>query len=189
MRATLFLLIGLVVLSGCSAPIPTPSPRPSRVATPTPEPSPVVATTSPVPSASPSTTITDQVGDIRFERPTAWNTTHPGVSIDPGIFLVLSSVPLVTPCSWLASGPMACLPGAAIPNGGVLIWFATGGTAVVPAATPLPIVANDNIGCTAAGGHELTTRVWSTYIGACMRGSTADAAFLAFFRSLRRVGA
>jgi hypothetical protein len=128
------------------------------------------------------------VGDIRFERPSAWNTTHPGDSIVPGIFLALSTVPLVTRCSWPASGPMACLRGGAIPDGGVLIWFASGATLVVPAATPLPLATNGNIECTAAGGHELTTRVWSTYIGTCLHGSTADAAFLAFFRSLRRVG-
>lgn len=177
MRATSFLLTCLIVVCGCAAPGPTPSPPTSAV----------VATTSPVASASPSATITDQVGDVRFERPSAWITTHPAESVVPGVFLALSTVPLTTPCSMPVYGPMACLPGGAIPDGGVLIWFASGAMAVAPAATAMPLATGSDLACTAAGGHVLTTRLLATYIGACLRGSTADAAFLAFFGSLRGV--
>lgn len=172
-------LCGLV--AGCAA--PSPSVGPISIPTTTPP----TSTQSSPPSASPaSALVPDAFGDISFIRPSSWQKVRPAVQVAPGPLLWLSSVALDPACTRAATtSAMSCMPGRVLPDGGAFVAFGTGGTLVQTAATPLPVrqVADD--ACTAAGGHMLTTRIEAFYIGACLRGPSADAAFDAFYASLR----
>ncbi len=183
MRASLLTLICIAfVAAACSTPTPSslPPASPSPVAT-------TATIATPPPSSSANAFILDSIGGLTFERPATWLTWHPTSAIVPGTFAWLSSVSL-RPCDPTAGFPLACVPGMVLPDGGVVIAFASGAGLVIPAATPVPLATGHNPGCTVAGGHQVATRVWNIWIDACLRGSTADAAFGVFFRSLRRSG-
>ena len=171
------LLCGLLV--GCATPGPTASPLQGHRASPTP------TTESPSPSPNP-TQLTESAGNVIFTRPANWYEQRPTVNLDPGTELWLSSVPLAS-----ANGPMPLgfpttyLSGGVLPDGGVLITFGSGAVLMRPRPTPLTFDDVRDDACAAAGGHALASSMQGTYIDACLKGSAADLAFDAFFRSLR----
>lgn len=182
MKALIAVLLGGLAVACAAPPAPTPGPSPSIFEIPS------RSASASVPSPSPSA-LTDSIGNILFSRPADWQEERPTVAVFPGPLLWLSSEPLASACAPIPPQfPIGCLPGAVLPDGGVLIEFGSGATLILSAATPIPIRDVQSDACTAAGGHAVSTRLAVTYIDACLRGRRADAAFDAFYRSLRLRG-
>jgi hypothetical protein len=165
-------LVMLLVATGCTT---TPPPT-AQAAT-------VAPTKAATPAASPPAFVSDGVDGVTFTRPASWSDNVPTHPVFTRLWL--SSEPLSSPCDALTwAFPIACLPGGVLPDGGVLVVFSRGGIFVPFASAPLPLSTGRDDSCAAAGGHNVSTRLHDVYIGACLRGALAEAAYDAFYRSL-----